>query len=188
MDRNSLAPKASRKIEPRRSAGRPSPFKPEFVAQARKLCALGAIDIEIADFFKVNRDTLFNWKRHHPEFARAMKFGKRKADERVLKSLYHRAIGYSYDAVKVFCNKDGVITRVRYRAHIPPDPASIIFWLKNRLPREWRDRTELEINCANYFIKDAPFTREEWEKSHLDQHSGPDRYLGAPSGPAASAC
>ena len=32
---------------------RPSKYKPEFVKQAEKLCALGATDIEIADFFEV---------------------------------------------------------------------------------------------------------------------------------------
>jgi hypothetical protein len=30
-----------------------------------------------------------------------------KADVRVERSLYQRAVGYSYDAVKIFCDKNG---------------------------------------------------------------------------------
>jgi hypothetical protein len=37
-----------------RGRGRPTSFKPEYVAQAEKLCALGATDQEIADFFEGN--------------------------------------------------------------------------------------------------------------------------------------
>lgn len=33
------------------AAGRPSSYKPEYAAQAEKLCKLGATDIEVADFF-----------------------------------------------------------------------------------------------------------------------------------------
>jgi len=29
--------------------------------------------------------------------------------------------------------------------HYPPDTTACIFWLKNRKPREWRNRTELQM-------------------------------------------
>ena len=32
--------------------GRPPKYKPEFAEQAEKLCALGATDADLADFFK----------------------------------------------------------------------------------------------------------------------------------------
>jgi hypothetical protein len=55
-------------------------------------------------------------------------------------ALYHRAVGYSYDAVKVFmpANSDKPVL-VPYREHVPPDTTACIFWLKNRRPKEWRD-------------------------------------------------
>ena len=38
----------------------------------------------------------------HPSFGEALKLGKKESDERVERSLYQKAIGYSYDAVKIF--------------------------------------------------------------------------------------
>jgi hypothetical protein len=33
----------------------------------------------------------------------------------------------------------------RLTKHYPPDTTACIFWLKNRKPREWRNRTELQM-------------------------------------------
>lgn len=115
-----------------------SPYKPEFAEQARKLCLLGATDIEIADFFEVHFTTLYIWKKTHPEFSDALKSGKDEADERVERSLYHKAIGYSFDSEKVF-QFQGQIVRAPFREHIPPSDTACIFWLKNRRSNEWRD-------------------------------------------------
>jgi hypothetical protein len=49
-------------------------------------------------------------------------------------SLYNRANGYSYDAEKIFCDKNGKVTRVPYVEHVPPDVTACIFWLNNRDP------------------------------------------------------
>src|SRR6516225_6395600 len=51
--------------------------------------------------------------------------GKAPADERVVVSLYQRALGYDHNG-----------------KHYPPDVTACIFWLKNRAPEEWRDRRE----------------------------------------------
>ena len=29
--------------------------------------------------------------------------------------------------------------------HCPPDPTACIFWLKNRKPKDWKDKRELDI-------------------------------------------
>lgn len=118
--------------------GRPSSFKPEFVEQAKKLCALGATDVEMADFFDVAVSTFYKWKNEFPQFSEALKAGKEFADERVERSLYHKAIGYTFDSEKVF-QYQGEIVRAPVREHVPPDTTAAIFWLKNRRPDEWRD-------------------------------------------------
>lgn len=125
-------------------AGRPSKYDRAFCAQARKLCKLGATDVEIADFFGVALSTLKLWKVGHREFSAALNEAKVEADTRVEASLYHRAIGYSHDAVKIFCDKEGGVTEVPYREHYPPDTTAAIFWLKNRQPQRWRDKQETE--------------------------------------------
>lgn len=121
--------------------GRPTSYDPAMCEQARKLCSLGATDIELADFFNVSDRTIYRWAAQFPEFCQALKLGKDEADERVSRSLYHRATGYSHEAVKIF-NADGSPLVVPYREHVPPDTTAAIFWLKNRRPQEWRDRQE----------------------------------------------
>jgi len=62
----------------------------------------------------------------------------------------------------VFCSKDGVITKVPYREHVPPDVTACIFWLKNRKPHEWRDVQQMEHVLGKYIISEKPMTEEEW--------------------------
>lgn len=121
--------------------GRPSKFKPEFVEQAAKLAALGATDREMADFFNVNEITLNRWKLAHPDFCIALKVGKETADNRVERSLYQRAVGYSFASEKIF-HYQGRITRADCVEHSPPDVTACIFWLKNRRPDLWREKAE----------------------------------------------
>lgn len=127
--------------------GRPTGYKPEFVKQAEKLCRLGATDREIADFFEVDRETIRRWSMKHEEFCGALKAGKEIADERVERSLYQRAVGYSHDAVKIFMPA-GAENPVYapYVEHVQPDTTACIFWLKNRRPEQWRDKREIEVN------------------------------------------
>lgn len=124
-------------------AGRPTDYKPEYAEQARKLCELGATDIEIADFFDVDVRTVYRWKHREPEFCQALCVGKESLDARVERSLYNRAVGYSFDSEKVF-NYQGEIVRAPTREHVAPDPSAAMHWLKNRQPDKWRDKQEVE--------------------------------------------
>lgn len=124
--------------------GRPSEFRPEFCQQAADLCVNGATDQELADFFDVSVRTLYRWKAQFQEFCQAIKVAKEIADERVERSLYHRAVGYSFDAVKI-TQYEGSPVIVPYREHVPPDTAAAVFWLKNRQPDKWRDKREQEL-------------------------------------------
>lgn len=131
------------------AGGRPSKFKPEFVEQAGKLCRLGATDEEIADFFRIDRATLYRWKHDQQEFCDALKAGKEAADNRVETSLYHKAVGYTYDAVKIFMPANASApVYAPYREHVPPDTTAGIFWLKNRKPDEWRDKQEISFKST----------------------------------------
>jgi len=61
----------------------------------------------------------------------------------VVESLYHRATGYSHPDV-VVTSYQGDVTLTEIEKHYPPDATSMIFWLKNRQPKQWRDKQELE--------------------------------------------
>lgn len=125
-----------------RKPGRPSGYRPEYCREAEKLCANGATDMELAEHFGVTDRTIYRWKAAHPEFSQALKSGKDLADERVERSLYHKAVGYTYETEKVF-QYQGEIVRTRVVEHVPPDTTAAIFWLKNRRAHAWRDRAEV---------------------------------------------
>lgn len=122
-------------------AGRPSKYKPEFDAQAEKLCRLGATDKDIAEFFGVTEATLNNWKLRHSSFFESLKRGKDEVDALVEQSLFKRATGYSHPDVHI-SNYQGTVTITPIVKHYPPDSTAMIFWLKNRQPERWRDKHE----------------------------------------------
>ena len=99
--------------------GRPSSFKPEMLDIAEKMYSEGATDVEVAKACGVTSTTLDNWKKSKPEFLAALKRGKNLADDLVEKSLYQNAL-------------EGNTT-------------AQIFWLKNRRPKDWRDKRELAV-------------------------------------------
>ena len=128
--------------------GRPTEFESDYVEQARKLCQMGATDMELAEWFKVDVRTIYRWKHKFPEFCQAVIAGKDSADDRVERALYNRAVGYSFDSEKIF-HYQGIITRAECVEHVAPDPAAAMNWLKNRRPDVWRDKQTHELSGPN---------------------------------------
>jgi hypothetical protein len=84
---------------------------------------------------------------------------------RVERSLYSRAVGYNYEATKIFmpANRSKPVY-APYIEHVPPDVTAGIFWLKNRGPQHWRDSQQLEHVLGKYIISDKPMTEAEWAR------------------------
>lgn len=145
--------KAAEKAHPNkpRPVGRPTLYKPEYNEMARKYCLLGATDKQLADLFEVNEDSIHEWKIVYPKFSESIKDGKEIADAKVAASLFHRATGYSHDAVKIVADvktkKEHV---VHYVENYPPETTACIFWLKNRQKEKWRDKTEVEAHITTH--------------------------------------
>lgn len=127
-----------------KKTGHPSKFSPEIQRQAKILAAKGFTDKEMAQVFDVKEQTLNNWKNAHPKFFESLKDEKAKADAKVVKSLYERACGYNHPEDKIF-NNNGEPLIVPTIKHYPPDPVSMIFWLKNRQRDEWKDGKHLDV-------------------------------------------
>ena len=123
---------------------RPTNYKEEYNVQVEKLCKLGATDKEIADFFNVCESTIHLWKLKHPMFFESIKKGKVIADMEIANSLYNKAKGYEQDTVKVF-QFQGEPIIVPVVEKVAADTTAAIFWLKNRKPKEWRDKQELDV-------------------------------------------
>jgi hypothetical protein len=125
--------------------GRKSKYQLDYCEQVTKLCRLGATDQEIANFFKVNEDTINVWKKQYKEFFAAIKEGKIQADAEVADRLYMRAIGYEHNEDKIFIYEGRPIIVPTIKRY-PPDTTAAIFWLKNRQPKLYREKQELDIN------------------------------------------
>ncbi len=118
-------------------------YSDDLIPLAKAMAAVGATQREIAEYFEVDERTLRRWAIQHPAFAAELKTGNEVADDRVQMSLYRRAVGYSFDAEKLF-HYEGGVTRVPVVEHVPPDTTACIFWLKNRRRQQWRDKQEVE--------------------------------------------
>jgi hypothetical protein len=109
----------------------------------RKMAKAGMTEIEISDSLGIAPKTLWEWKAQYSRFSSALDLGKAQSNKRIERALYHRAAGYTHDAVKVF-NDKGEPVIVPYREHVPPDTNAAIFWLKNRKPEAWQDRSVVD--------------------------------------------
>lgn len=103
---------------------------------------------QIADNMRINVTTLRDWRKAYPVIDSALKESADIADRHVENALYKRALGYTYDEVtqELHLNKDTgeerfVETR-RVTKHVLPDVTAQIYWLKNRKPKNWRDKRE----------------------------------------------
>jgi hypothetical protein len=137
---------------PQPKIGRPTDYKPEFAAIAKAMCRMGATDQEVADELGVDTTTIWRWRSKHEEFCKAMKVGKEIADDRVERSLFQRAVGYSFKAVKVM-QHNGVAMRADYVEHVPPDVAAAKHWLNNRRPKDWREKTDLDLPAGGITVQ-----------------------------------
>lgn len=141
----------------RSARGRPTAYDERYVEQVAKLCALGATDEEIADFFNVHVSTIYRWKLTHPEFCEAIQTGREPADDRVERSLYQQAIGHyvtQQETVKLRKQTapgvfEETVEVVELKRYVPSVPLSAIFWLRNRRPGVWRDVRQIEQSGPN---------------------------------------
>lgn len=131
------------------AGGRPSKYDEKYNEQAYKLCLLGAVDKELADFFEVDEVTLNRWKQEYPEFRKSLMRGKTEADADIAKSLYHRAKGYEHTETITATFQGKITDSMDVIKHYPPDTPAATLWLKNRQPAKWRDKVETEITGPN---------------------------------------
>ena len=153
-------------------------YEPWISVQAEKLAFLGATDLEIADFFGISLPTFYNWTYEFPDFLKAVKLGKEAADDRVEKSFYHRAIGYTYPSEKIM-NINGEVVRVPIREHVPPDTGAAMNWLKNRRKEVWRDKQDIAHSggvalSMSDLVQEVARRREERKAAETPRLEGPE--------------
>jgi len=60
---------------------------------------------------------------------------------------------------------DKAVRIVTYTERMPPDTTACIFWLKNRWPEQWRDKTQVETSWASKKLSEM--TNEELDEAYL---------------------
>lgn len=83
----------------------------------------GLTNEQIASNMDIVVSTLWEWRKKSPKISNALKIGKDEADIQVENALYKAAL-------------EGNIT-------------AMIFWLKNRRSKEWRDKIQQEITTES---------------------------------------
>jgi transposase-like protein len=122
--------------------GAPSKYSEKFTPKmAGWLARDGATNDEIAAKLEISTVTLYDWIKKYPELSNAIKKGKEVVDREVEDSLLKRALGYDYEKVEtevsIFGEKEFKKKKVT-QMHNPADATSMIFWLCNRKPGQWR--------------------------------------------------
>lgn len=110
----------------------------------------GLTDEQIAHNIGINRATLYDWFNRFPDISNAIKKGKEPVDTQVENALLRRALGYDYEeTITEVEDLGGGRTKKHVRKvtrHVAPDTTAQIFWLKNRKPKQWRDKMEAAVN------------------------------------------
>lgn len=149
--------------------GRPTKYKPELCLTVEYMARAGLIDAEISRAIGVSESTLNDWKNKYPEFLESLKRGRDEPDSAVEQSLYKRAMGMVMKE-EVIEEVEGADTPGRKKTvykQIPPDATAMIFWLKNRKPKEWRDKQVMEHEVgedSGLVIIKGKISVEEWQK------------------------
>lgn len=143
-------PQATQSKQAKRRQGRPTKYRPEYADQAKRACGMGYTDKRLAEMFGVDQRTIDNWKHDYPGFFQSLQDGKDIWDDSVEIALAQRAMGYSHPDVHITSKG----ARIPVIKHYPPDPTSAIFWLKNRRPKQWRDKHEVD-HSGSLTLNDA---------------------------------
>lgn len=135
----------------------------------------GLTQQQIANNLGINVDTLIEYKKKYSDFAEALKKGKEVVDIEVENALLKSAKGFWYEEEVVSTKKEViydngkrvketsepvVITLNKYK---PSDTTAAIFWLKNRKPKEWRDRIEMPTDTKELTKVEELLTKLENE-------------------------
>lgn len=132
-------------------AGRKSKYdKNTFPLLAENLARKGFKDEEIAKSLGIALGTYYDFKNKFPEFSEAIKRGKKPVDIEVENALLKRALGYDFEekTTEIEIGADGQAKPARIKTikkHYAGDVAAQFIWLKNRMPKEWRDKREFEV-------------------------------------------
>lgn len=137
----------------KRGRGRPPhEYSPEIITLLETVPPPATVT-DICEVMGVSVATFYKWLKEEEDFSKAVMRVREAADDQVVNALYKRAIGYEYvevtDRSETGTGADGgpidKQVQIVTPKHMPADPGSIMNWLKNRQPDDWRDKKVVEV-------------------------------------------
>lgn len=132
--------------------GSKTKYRLDFPKRAEAYAKEGMIDKEIAMKLGIALTTFYRYQNDHRDFRESIRRGKDPVDEQVEKALLKRALGFEYEetTVEYIPAVEGQTTTIaktikKVKKQIVPDVTADKFWLINRMPERWRDKTETEV-------------------------------------------
>lgn len=117
----------------------------------------GLTNEQIAEKLGIGKTTFYKYLEEHVELSELLKRGKEVVDTEVENALLQKALGGKEKLLKPVKLKQVIysdagkklkefeeIVMVEEEVLITPDTTAQIFWLKNRKPGVWRDKTAVE--------------------------------------------
>lgn len=157
----------------KKEVGRPTLYRQEMCNDVEQWAKMGIVNHEIAKRLNISEATLYEWKDKYIEFSESFKKGNDYRHQNVINALYKRAMGYQYDEITQErivpdAGENGkqpetelVVTK-RVTKQQAPDVAAAIFYLINRVPEEWRNKTDVNSNITgDVTLKTSSLTDQE---------------------------
>ena len=129
-------------------------YDESFIEKGYELASQGLCDKDIAKALGISVASFYNYQNEHLEFLESLKKGKKPVDSDVVSALLKNALGFTIIVKKAFKVKNTEyiegkkvsekeeIVLADEEQYISPDTTAQIFWVKNRLPEDWRDKKE----------------------------------------------
>jgi hypothetical protein len=137
----------------RDASGKENPdmvYRPEYAQVAYELCRAGATDKGLAEAFAVVPSTITAWKKKYPRFGAMTRGGKIFGNLNVVNSAYKSATGFKIKTEKLISVPLGMgmgsdVERHTVTEYIPPNPRMVQYWLNNRDPDNWSDKSTIDM-------------------------------------------
>ncbi len=118
---------------------------------------------DICDEVNIHRDTFYDWKKRNKSFAAKLEEAKKKRldaiGEMALSGLAMLVQKHEYEEVTVeyIEGKDGkpkIKSQKKVKKFIMPNPSMVALALTNRLPGDWKNKSEIEHSGSIKLGKD----------------------------------
>lgn len=140
---------------------------------AKKVCRLGATDLELASILGRDVATIKRWMVTDEAFSHACKVGGDMADARVERGLYQRAVGGTKWSKREAITKDGDVVTLESTEEVLPDTAAASRWLESRKRKDWGLKSIVE-HQGELEVRNSRATLASLVSRHMSRNPKPE--------------